>query len=151
MTLDDKDKRIINHIQSDFPICEQPYAAIGEALGMSEAEVIQRVSSLKESGIIRRIGGNFSPEKVGFFSTLCGAKVPVDELESFAEVVNSYRGVTHNYIREDDFNVWFTFIEASVETIEKNLAEIAEKTGIKEIYNFPATRVFKIRAEFTVK
>ena len=151
MTLDDKDKRIINHIQSDFPICEQPYAAIGEALGMSEAEVIQRVSSLKESGIIRRIGGNFSPEKVGFFSTLCGAKVPVDDLESFAEVVNSYRGVTHNYIREDDFNVWFTFIEASVATIEKNLAEIAEKTGIQEIYNFPATHVFKIRAEFTVK
>ncbi|MCG8471073.1 MAG: Lrp/AsnC family transcriptional regulator [Desulfobacterales bacterium] len=151
MILDDKEKLIINHIQSGFPICQRPYAAIGDELGMSEEEVIQHVSSLKERGIIRRIGGNFSPEKVGFFSTLCGAKVPEEKISAFADVVNSYKGVTHNYIREDEFNVWFTFIEASVETIETNLAEITKKTGVTSIYNFPATQVFKIRAEFTVK
>lgn len=151
MIIDDKDKQIINHIQSDFPICKRPYATIGEALSMDEKEVITRVEKLKEGGIIRRIGGNFSPEKLGFSSTLCGARVPENEIDAFAEVVNSYKGVTHNYVREDEFNVWFTFIEASVEEIKKNLAEITKRTGITSIYNFPATRVFKIRAEFTVK
>lgn len=151
MTLDEQDKQIINHIQSDFPICERPYAAIGEALSMEEGEVIRRISRLKEGGIIRRIGGNFSPEKVGFFSTLCGARVPEDRVDAFAKVVNSYKGVTHNYVRDDEFNVWFTFIEASVEQIEANLAEIAERTGVTSIYNLPATHIFKIRAEFTVE
>jgi len=151
MIIEEKDKQIINHIQSDFPICKRPYTAIGEALSMDEEEVIRRVSKLKEMGIIRRIGGNFSPEKVGFFSTLCGARVPEDKIDAFAEVVNSYKGVTHNYVREDEFNVWFTFIEASVAQIEANLAEIAERTGVTSIYNLPATRIFKIRAEFTVE
>lgn len=151
MTLDEQDKQIINHIQSDFPICERPYAAIGEALSMEEGEVIRRIARLKEGGIIRRIGGNFSPEKVGFFSTLCGARVPEDRVDAFAEVVNSYKGVTHNYVRDDEFNVWFTFIEASVDQIEANLAEIAERTGVTSIYNLPATHIFKIRAEFTVE
>lgn len=151
MIIDNKDKQIINHIQSDFPICKRPYAAIGEALSMDEKEVITRVACLKENGIIRRIGGNFSPDTLGFFSTLCGAKVPEDKIDAFAEVVNGYRGVTHNYVREDEFNVWFTFIEASVERIKANLVEIIEKTGITAIYNLPATRVFKVRAEFMVK
>ncbi|VFQ42692.1 AsnC family transcriptional regulator [Desulfoluna butyratoxydans] len=151
MTLEEKDKQIINHIQSDFPICKRPYAAIGDALSMDEAEVITRVAKLKEMGIIRRIGGNFSPEKVGFHSTLCGARVPEEKLETFAEVVNSYKGVTHNYVRDDEFNVWFTFIEDSVAQIEANLAEIAERTGVTSIYNLPATHIFKIRAEFTVE
>ena len=151
MIIDEKDKQIINHIQSDFPICERPYATIGDALSMDEAEVIRRVTALKEGGIIRRIGGNFSPDTLGFFSTLCGAQVPEEKIDAFAAVVNSYKGVTHNYVREDEFNVWFTFIEASVEEIKKNLTEITKKTGVTAIYNLPATRVFKVRAEFTVK
>lgn len=151
MSIDDRDKLIINHIQSDFPICQRPFAAIGEALSMDEKEVIERVAALKKKGFIRRIGGNFSPEKVGFFSTLCGARVPEEQIDEFAKVVNSYKGVTHNYIREDEFNVWFTFIESSVEEIEANLAEIARRTGVTSIYNLPATHVFKIRAEFTVE
>lgn len=151
MSIDDRDKLIINHIQSDFPICQRPFAAIGEALSMDETEVIERVAALKKKGFIRRIGGNFSPEKVGFFSTLCGARVPEEQIDEFAKVVNSYKGVTHNYVREDEFNVWFTFIESSVEEIEANLAEIARRTGVTSIYNLPATRVFKIRAEFTVE
>ncbi|WP_300667308.1 AsnC family transcriptional regulator [Desulfoluna sp.] len=151
MSIDDRDKQIINHIQSDFPICQRPYAAIGEALSMDEQEIIARITKLKESGLIRRIGGNFGPEKVGFSSTLCGACVPTNQIDAFAEVVNSYKGVTHNYTREDEINVWFTFIESSVEKIEANLAEITERTGVTRIYNLPATHIFKIRAEFTVK
>ena len=146
--VDETDKLIINHIQSDFPITSNPFAVIGHSIGLGEAEVISRVQKLKKNGIIRRIGGNFSPEKLGFFSTLCSAKVPTDKIDSFAEFVNNYPGVTHNYIREHEYNVWFTFIAPSIETIEKNLKIIAERTGIYRINNLPATRVFKISAKF---
>lgn len=149
--LDTTDKMILNRIQSDFPITKNPFGAIAKELNLSEADVLRRLTSLKEKGIIRRIGGNFVPEKLGFVSTLCAASVPADKVEMFAETVNSFPGVTHNYLRENDFNVWFTFIAPSMDAIEKNLADISKKTGVKEILNLPATRVFKIKAQFNLK
>jgi DNA-binding Lrp family transcriptional regulator len=148
--IDDADKAILNRIQSDFPITSRPYRTIAEDLGLSEGEVLKRVSRLKASGIIRRIGGNFKPEKLGFVSTLCAAKVPEDKISQFAEVVNRYPGVTHNYRRENPFNIWFTFIAPSRDEIKANLEQIAAETGVTDILNLPATRVFKIRAEFKV-
>ena len=148
--IDGVDKAILNRIQSDFPIISRPYRAIAEDLGLSEDEVLKRVSRLKKSGIIRRIGGNFTPDKLGFVSTLCAAKVPEDKISHFAEVVNRYPGVTHNYRRENTFNVWFTFIASSMDEIDANLQQIAAETGVTDILNLPATRVFKIRAEFKV-
>lgn len=149
-TMDDIDRRIINRIQSRFPIDERPYLVIGDELGLSESEVVERIKQLKDQGIIRRIGGNFRPEKVGFFSTLCAAHVPEDKLEAFAACVNSYPGVTHNYVRDHRYNVWFTFIAPSVREIEDALKEIGTTTGVTTILNLPATRVFKISAQFTV-
>ena len=148
--IDDIDRAVLNRIQSDFPITSRPYRTIAEDLGLSEAEVLKRVSRLKAIGIIRRIGGNFKPEKLGFVSTLCAAKVPEDKISQFAEVVNRYPGVTHNYRRENSFNIWFTFIAPSMEEINANLEQIAAETGVKDILNLPATRVFKIKAEFKV-
>jgi DNA-binding Lrp family transcriptional regulator len=148
--IDDVDKAILNRIQSDFPITSRPYRTIAEDLGLSEGEVLKRISRLKSSGIIRRIGGNFQPEKLGFVSTLCAAKVPEDKISQFAEVVNRYPGVTHNYRRENTFNIWFTFIAPSMDEISANLEKIAAETGVTDILNLPATRVFKIRAEFKV-
>ena len=150
VAIDNIDRDILNRIQSDFPITPRPYRTVGEDLGLSEREVLKRVSRLKAFGIIRRIGGNFSPEKLGFVSTLCAAKVPEDKISQFAEVVNRYPGVTHNYLRENTFNIWFTFIAPSMDEITASLEQIAAKTGVTDILNLPATRVFKIRAEFKV-
>jgi DNA-binding Lrp family transcriptional regulator len=148
--IDDADKAILNRIQSGFPITTRPYRTIAEDLGLSESEVLKRVSRLKASGIIRRIGGNFTPEKLGFVSTLCAAKVPEEKISQFAEVVNRYPGVTHNYRRENTYNIWFTFIAPSMDEINANLEQIAAETGVSDILNLPATRVFKIKAEFKV-
>jgi DNA-binding Lrp family transcriptional regulator len=150
MKLDPIDKRILNRIQSDFPTEARPYMVIAAELNLTEAQVLERVQALKEKGIIRRIGGNFVPHKVGFVSTLCAAKVPEDQIEAFAHVVNKYAGVTHNYQRENELNIWFTFIAPSREEIAHNLAEISRETGIAPILNLPATKVFKIRAQFDV-
>jgi len=146
--MDDTDRAILNRIQSDFPIASRPYLAIADDLGLSENDIIKRLVRLKENKIIRRIGGNFVPEKLGFVSTLCAAKVEEDKIDRFASIVNRYRGVTHNYQRDSEFNIWFTFIAPSMEEIEKNLENISQETGIKEIINLPATKVYKIKAHF---
>jgi len=148
--IDNVDRTILNRIQSDFPITSRPYLAVAQDLGFSEKDVLRRIAGLKEKGIIRRIGGNFAPEKLGFVSTLCAAKVPEEKIEHFAETVNRYPGVTHNYQRENKFNIWFTFIAQSMEVIEKNLAKISHETGVKEILNLPSTRVYKIKAHFNL-
>ncbi len=147
---DDMDKEILNRIQSDFPITPRPFLAIAEDLGLTEEAVIECVTRLKDSGIIRRIGGNFVPGKLGFVSTLCAAKVPEDKIDAFAGLVNQFPGVTHNYQRDDAFNIWFTFIAPSMTEIEENLKIISRTTGITDILNLPATNVFKIKAKFDI-
>ena len=149
--LDDTDRSILNRIQSNFPLTERPFKSIAEDLELTESEVIERIRILKENDIIRRIGGNFVPEKLGFVSTLCAARVPADKVEQFTQTVNRYPGVTHNYQRDNEFNIWFTFIAPSRADIETNLAAISKKTGINDILNLPATKVFKIKAEFNLK
>ena len=146
--MDELDKTILNRIQTRFPLVPQPFKSIAQELGTTEDEVLTRVHRLKESGIIRRIGGNFVPGKVGFVSTLCTAQVPEEKVDLFARTVNTFSGVTHNYLRENSFNVWFTFIAPSMDVIRDNLARIAEITGVKRILNLPATHVFKIKAKF---
>jgi DNA-binding Lrp family transcriptional regulator len=146
--MDDTDRAILNRIQSDFPLTPRPFETIAKEFNLSEEDIISRLKRLKKAGIIRRIGGNFVPDKLGFVSTLCAAKVPENKIDAFAKCVNRYPGVTHNYKRDNPFNVWFTFIAPSMDDIEENLKKISEETGISDIINLPATQVFKIKAHF---
>ena len=148
--MDKSDKDILNEIQSDFPITSHPYQEVAERVNLSEKEVLNRVKALKEKGIIRRIGANFHSNPLNFKSTLCAAKVSDDRLDSFVDVVNGYPGVTHNYLRNHVYNVWFTFIAEDMKTISDALEEISRKTGVKTILNLPAVNVFKIKVDFEV-
>jgi DNA-binding Lrp family transcriptional regulator len=148
--MDRLDRSIINAIQSDFPISSRPYLALARRLGSTEKEVLARVKRLKEKGIIRRIGGNFHSGKLDYASTLCAAKVPEEKLDRFVEEVNRYPGVTHNYLRNHEHNVWFTFIAPDMNSIERSLEELSRKTGVKEILNLPAMKMFKIKVDFEV-
>ena len=143
------DRLILNEIQRNFPVTHRPFLALARRLKLSEKEIIERVRRLKDEGIIRRIGASFSARAVGFTSTLCAARVPRKELEKFVAVVNAYPGVTHNYEREGDYNVWFTLIAPSRKRINQILAEISRKTGVQEILNLPASKIFKIAVEFS--
>lgn len=148
--MDETDKSILNEIQSNFPIVSRPYEEVGRRLNLSESEVIARVERLKEEGVIRRIGGNFHSHRLHFTSTLCAAKVPREKIERFVEEVNRHPGVTHNYLRSHAYNVWFTFIAEDMDVIRDALKEIARKTGVAEIRNLPAERMFKIKVDFEV-
>jgi DNA-binding Lrp family transcriptional regulator len=146
--MDEKDKRILNEIQSDFPIDSRPYRILGQRLGLPESEIIDRIRALKQEGIIRRIGGNFHSDRLDFTSTLCAAKVPEEKIERFVEVVNRYPGVTHNYLRKNSYNIWFTFIAEDMEYIQQALKDIAEEVGVPEILNLPAVKMYKIKVNF---
>jgi DNA-binding Lrp family transcriptional regulator len=148
--LDEADRKILNLIQTAFPITSRPYRAIGERLGLTEVEVIDRVKALRAAEIIRRIGGSFDTRKLGFFSTLCAARVPPHLVEEFNAVINSYPGVTHNYTRTNRYNIWFTYIGEREEEVERTLREISERTGIDDILSLPARRTFKIKVNFEV-
>ena len=146
--MDAIDKKILNIIQKNFPVVAEPFKVVAERLGLAEDEVLERIKDLKAVGIIRRIGAVFDSKKMGFASTLCAAKVPKKYLRKFIEIVNSYPGVTHNYRRRHDYNVWFTFIASDEETLKKSLGEIRDKTGVADIISMTASRTFKIDATF---
>ena len=148
--MDTIDKRLLDIIQTGFPICPHPYAELGRQLGLTEAEALARVRALRGLGIIRRLGANFRSNALGFTSTLCAASVPEDRLDAFVAEVNSHVGVTHNYLRKHHYNVWFTVISPSAEALEALLAGITERTGVR-VLNLPATRMYKIRVDFQME
>jgi len=147
-SLDRQDRLILNQIQRNFPLTHRPFLALARRMGMKEKEILGRVQRLKNLGIIRRIGASFSAGAVGFTSTLCAARVPAEKIKEFVAVVNSYPGVTHNYEREGEYNLWFTLIAPSRRKIREILREISRKTGVRGILDLPATRTFKIAVDF---
>nr|WP_072311444.1 MULTISPECIES: siroheme decarboxylase subunit alpha [Desulfovibrio] len=145
--MDNMDRQLLDIIQTGFPLSPRPYAELGQRLGLDEQEVLDRVRGLKARKIIRRLGANFQSAKLGFVSTLCAAKVPQDKMDAFVAEVNAKPGVTHNYLREHDYNIWFTLISPSREETQAILDGITQATGVP-ILNLPATKLFKIRVDF---
>lgn len=144
------DKKLLDIIQTDFPLVPRPYDELGKRLGITQEEALSRVKAMKEGKIIRRLGANFQSAKLGFRSTLCGAHVPKDKLEAFIDCVNALPGVTHNYLRDHEFNVWFTLIGPSWEDVCATLSDLQQRTGIA-IMNLPAEKLFKIRVDFPME
>ncbi|GAB6180534.1 hypothetical protein JCM14036_18530 [Desulfotomaculum defluvii] len=150
MQLDHVDRHLLDVVQTDFPICTEPYKVIGERIGISEQEVLSRLERLMQQDVIRRLGGVFDSRKLGYKGTLCAIKVPSHRIDEVAEVVNSYIGITHNYLRDYEYNMWFTILAQSPEKVEHILSEIKQKTGINDVINLPSQRFFKVLVNFKV-
>ena len=151
--LNDLDRRVLSEIQAGYPVSWAPYCDLAERLSASgdatsEIDVLTSVERLRFMGVIRRIGAIFDSHRLGYRSTLCAIAVPVERVEEVAALIGEYPNVTHNYLREDRYNVWFTLIAPSAERISEILGEIAERTGIDDILDLPAIRLFKIRVDF---
>jgi DNA-binding Lrp family transcriptional regulator len=145
--MDERDKELLNLIQADFPVEPHPYRVLGEKLDMTEKEVLDRIASLRNEGIIRRMGASINSRRVGYVSTLLAAEVPQDKFDAFVQTVNSCPGVTHNYERKHKYNVWFTLIAPSLEEKERTIQELSDSTSVP-ILELPARRIFKIRVDF---
>jgi len=148
--MDSIDKQILNILQKEFPLEERPFYVVAEKCSISEEEALFRIQKLKDDGIIRRIGAVFDGAKLGRVSTLCAARVPQDKLEYFVSTVNVSKGVTHNYLRDNEYNVWFTLNAATAQELESFLADLKKNTGITDILDMRAVRTFKIDATFEV-
>jgi siroheme decarboxylase len=146
--MDDVDKKMLDALQSEFPLEARPFAAIAERLGIGEREAMERTDRLRRDGFIRRIGASLNPRKLGYDSTLAGAKIPNEKLDESVEYINSFPQITHNYEREGEFNVWFTIIAKDRAAIESILCDIRKNTGVEELLDLPATHTFKIKVNF---
>lgn len=146
--MDEKDRQIVDLIQTRFPVHVRPYLEIGRQVGLSEQEVIDRMRVMKETRIIRRVGALVNPRKVGYVSSLIAAKVAPEKIDSVIEKINAHVGVTHNYHRENEFNVWFTLIARDQETHRRILDAIAGFDGVEALHSLPATRIFKLKVNF---
>ncbi|KNY28058.1 AsnC family transcriptional regulator [Pseudobacteroides cellulosolvens] len=149
--MDNTDRELLNLLQEKFPIHKRPFLVLGEQLGISEDEVINRIKMLKENGYIRRIGGIFDSRSLGYFSTLCAISVPAQRIDEVSDIINGYSCVTHNYIRDGALNMWFTVIASSREKVDEVLEEIREKSQISRILSFPSEKIYKIKTNFNIK
>ena len=149
--MDKNSKELLNLIQSKFPLESRPFLKIAKELNISEQQVIDIIKELKNNGYIKRLGGIFDSRKLGYYSTLCAIKVPLDRITEVAELINSYNEVTHNYIRNHAYNMWFTVIAPSVEEVKGFLNDIKIKTDIEEVIELPVVNLFKINVIFNIK
>ena len=143
--MDEIDKKLLTLIQLELPIDKRPFQIIADNLSITEKEVLERIDNLKKEGLLRRIGGIFNSRKLGYTSTLCAAKVPLSKVDYVAKVINSYDEITHNYIREGIYNMWFTVITYSQDTLFSIIDEIKINTDLDNIISLPAIKLFKIK------
>ena len=152
--LDRLDRLILNTIQRDFPIEARPYQALAQRLNeahgltLTEAEVLNRVGSLKSRKFIRRLGAVFNAASLGYRSTLCAARVPEAQIEAFSALVNQAPQVTHNYLRSDDLNVWFTFTANAPAELTNFLQKLKKESGVQDIFVLESEKLFKIKVDF---
>lgn len=144
------DKALLNIVQTGLPIAKRPFAVLAEKLGSDELTVLDRLRYLKENGYIRRIGPFFDSHKLGYAGTLVAVKVDPSALEGVACKINSYPGVTHNYEREGEYNLWFALLAPNKEKQQQILAEIESVRGVMKLINLPATKKFKVSVQFTL-
>lgn len=145
--LDDVDRRVLDLIQAEFPLSPSPCVELGRRAGLSAEEAQERVASLRRRGLIRRIGGVINSRRLGLVGTLVGMKVPPDCVDEVAAIVNDLSNVTHNYLREDDYNMWFTVTAASRDEVTAILSDLRRRTGIEDILDLPSLRTFKINVQ----
>jgi len=148
MQLDNNDRRLLNLIQTEFPLTREPFADLGQSLDTGVDEVIRRIERLKERGIIRLIGPVLDSRSLGYHTTLVAMKIAKTSLEKAEQIIAEHPLVSHGYEREHPFNVWFTLACPSASKIETELEQLARSTNAEAAFSLPAIKVFKIGAYF---
>jgi DNA-binding Lrp family transcriptional regulator len=151
--LDDLDKRLLNLLQGRFPLDRRPYAAVAEAAGVTEDEVLRRTGRLLHERIIREITPIFDTRVLGYRSMLVAARVDPENPWRAAKIINSHPGVSHNYLRDHEFNLWFTIATepSSRLGLEGTLDVLQRLTGAESVRQLPTLRLFKIRMDLEME
>lgn len=149
-SLDAIDKRLLNVLQSDFPLVPRPYASIAGVLGIPEGEVLARVRALREAGVLRSLSAIFDVYRVGYRSTLVAFSVPEERLAEAASVVSAHAGVSHNYGRDHEYNLWFVLAVPRSVNMEAEVASLAARAGATKYHILPNLKLYKIGVEYDV-
>jgi len=149
-TFDAIDSRLINLLQYEFPLEKEPFKELATRLDTPEDQILARIRKLKADGVIREIGPIFNSKMLGLASTLVALRVPEEAVDRAAQIINSYAGVTHNYEREGEYNIWFTLAAASDEGLASTLEEIRGRIHPLGSLVVPVKRVLKLKTNFTI-
>lgn len=147
--MDLTDRKLLNLIQSRFPLVDRPYEELGRELGISEQEVIERLGVLKRQNVVRQISAIFDTRRLGYKTTLVAMAYPEDKLAAGALKINEHPGVSHNYAREGSYyNLWFTLAVPPGDDLEATVARMARETEALTFRIMPTIRFFKIGVNF---
>ncbi len=151
--LDDVDRQVLNLMQGKFPIAPRPYRHVAELGGLAEADVMSRVQRLLDQRIIRQVTPIFDTRALGYSSMLVAAKVDPEHPHRAAQVINEHPGVSHNYLRNHDFNLWFTIATEpdSKLGLEGTLEVLAREAGAESVRQLPTLKLFKIRMDLEME
>jgi siroheme decarboxylase len=151
--IDEADKRLLNLLQGSFPLAPRPFAAVAELAGVTEDEVLGRTNRLLRDRIIREITPIFDTRVLGYKSMLVAARVDPEQPWRAARIINSHPGVSHNYLRDHDFNIWFTVATEpdSRLGLDGTLDVLQRLTGAESVRQLPTLRLFKIRMDLEME
>lgn len=151
--LSDADRKLLNLMQGSFPLDPRPYLRVAEAAGVTEEQVLADVQRLLDDRIIRQVTPIFDTRALGYGSMLVAAKVDAENPWRAAKVINSHPGVSHNYLRNHEFNMWFTLAveEDSPLGLQGTLDVLQELTGAESIRQLPTLQLFKIRMDLEMQ
>ena len=149
-TIDSLDKQLLNEIQWQFPLVDRPFLEISKRYDVSEEEVLERIRILKRIGLIRQINAIFDTRRLGYKSTLVAFSVLKDKLEQVANEVNSHPGVSHNYERNHEYNMWFTLAVPPFGDMKRDLERMATLDGVVKYRVLPTLKLYKIGVKLDV-
>ena len=140
---------ILSRIQKKFPLVAKPFKVIADELNMSEDEVLEILQEQKKANIIRQTSAIFDTKRLGYISSLVAFKIPEDKISDAVKIINSHPGISHNYERNHDFNIWFTLAVApdSKLGLEKTLEILAKATEAQDYIMLPTLKLFKINVK----
>lgn len=149
-TIDSLDKQLLNEIQWQFPLVDRPFLEISKRYNVSEDEVLERIKILKRIGLIRQINAIFDTRRLGYKSTLVAFSVLQDKLDQVANEVNRHPGVSHNYERNHEYNMWFTLAVPPFGDMKRDLEHMASLDGVTKYRVLPTLRLYKIGVKLDV-
>lgn len=144
------DKTLFNFLQNDFPVVQEPFQVLAAHLEISEDEVIKKIQYFKNVGLIRRIGPVLNAKALGYTSALFAMSVDENREEDAAAYVSGFAGVTHNYKRDHEYNLWFTLVARNLDEMDTIIRDIKKNITPKKFLKLPAKKMFKIKGVFNV-
>lgn len=144
------DKKLLNHIQFDFPIVPRPFQEIGKKLGMSEQEVIDGILRAKNQKVLRQLSAIYDTRRIGYKSMLAAVSARQDKIDEVAQMINRHPGVSHNYERTHEFNIWFTIAVPPESDLQAHIKAFELNPSVKSIRQFPTLKLFKIGVRLDV-